>query len=184
MTLRPFGTKVHNFVTLLVKVCLTVVLQHAQFDCYSQPIITRQSLALFPWSSLPLLTSRGIYRLQYLANSEIRAVQNEPHTFISWAALLLRIGEWQVWLNYFAVFLSPSGRIPTWYLRLGHSRVLPNPFPFTIPQLDSTVLGQTSRMSSSHKNKKPVYVNIRTSANNWLLGLTGILNSSTNTVIM
>ena len=39
MTLRPFGTKVHNFVTILVKVFLTVVLQHTQFDCYSQLIL-------------------------------------------------------------------------------------------------------------------------------------------------
>ena len=82
MTLRPFGTKVHNSVTLLVKVCLTVVLQHAQFDCYSQPTITRQSLALFPRRFHPLVASRGIYRLQYLVNYEIRDVQNGPYTFI------------------------------------------------------------------------------------------------------
>jgi hypothetical protein len=94
-SLRPFGTKVHNFVTLLVKVFLTVMLQYAQFDCYSQPIITRQSLALFPRIFHPLVASRGIYRLQYPVNSEITGVQNEPYTFILWVALLLRIGEWQ-----------------------------------------------------------------------------------------
>ena len=94
MTLRPFGTKVHNFITLLVKVFLTVMLQHAQFDWYSQPIITRQSLALFPCRYHPLVASRGIYRLQYPVNSEIRGVQNDPYTFILWVALLRRIGEW------------------------------------------------------------------------------------------
>lgn len=157
MTLRPFGTKVHNFVTLLVKVCLTVVLQHAQFDCYSQPVITRQSLALFPRRFHPLVASRGIYRLQYLLNSEIRGVQNEPYTFILWVALLLRIGEWHAWLNYIAAFLSPSGRMPTQYLKLSHSRVLPNPFPFTIHQ------------RSRHSILRKVYAKFLDELQEWVL---------------
>jgi hypothetical protein len=170
MTLRPFGTKVHNFVTLLVKVCVTVVLQYAQFDCYSQPIITRQTLSLFPRRFHPLVAFRGIYRLQYHVNSQIRGVQNKPYTFILRVALLLRIGVCLAWLNYIAAFLSPSDRMPTQSLKLGYSSVFPRPFQFTIHQwshhsilwkVHVKFLDKLQEWVLHTKTKKPVYVNIR-----------------------
>jgi hypothetical protein len=92
------------------KCFLIVVLQHAQFDCYSQHIITRQSRALFPRRLHPLVASRGIYRLQYLVKSEIRGVENEPYTFILCVALLLRIGRVASITELYRRFPQPYGQ--------------------------------------------------------------------------
>jgi hypothetical protein len=142
-TLRPFGTKVHNIVMILVKVFLIVVLQHAQFDCYSQPIITRQSCALFPRRLHPLVASRGIYRLQYLVNSEIRGVENEPYTFILCVALLLRIGRVASLNELYRRFLQPYRQNANIVLEIrpqpSPSKSIPIHYSPTIPPLDSTV---------------------------------------------